>query len=124
MTQNVIGNLPTGQLGKLPIDVHTANLAQKGTMSVIGVPSKLDDAAVGERLRLLRITLGLKKMEMADANEIDRTNFGRFEKGERHLPIEIGYRLSRRYGITLDWLYGGNWSSLSVEMAERLRQNG
>lgn len=82
---------------------------------------QIDDAAVGNRLKVLRLMLGLTKAEMADANGFDRTNYGRFEAGARGLPREVAFHLAERYGITMDWLYRGRWEGLSIDLAERLR---
>ena len=83
----------------------------------------LKDEDVGRRLTALRDMLGLTRAEMADRNGIDRPNYGRFESGARMLPLEIGYRLCKRYGVTMDWLYMGRSETLSIAMSERLRQH-
>lgn len=84
--------------------------------------SKINDVEVGRRLQALRKVLNLTQAEIADANGIDRTNWGRFEKGKRLLPRDIAFDLAERYGITIDWLYRGRVDGLSIDMAERLRQ--
>lgn len=84
--------------------------------------AKIDTKAVGHRLKTLRESLGLTRAEMADANGIDRTNYGRFEDGKRLVTTDVAYRLKRRYGITFDWLYDGEMGSLPLAVAERLRQ--
>jgi len=123
MARTIIGKMPTGQSGKMPIaGTHISEQkSQPRDGKAIRVQS-FNDQDVGERLQSLRLTLGLNKSEMADANGIDRTNYGRFELGARTLPLEIGYRLAERYGVTMDWLYRGRWDGLSVTTAERLRQ--
>lgn len=80
------------------------------------------DERVGRRLKALRMSLGLGITEMAEANNIDATNYGRFEKGKRPLPLAIGKLLAQRYDVTMDWLYLGRWGGLSLDVAERLRK--
>lgn len=82
-----------------------------------------DAAEVGLRLKALRASLKLTRAEMADANAIDRTNYGRFEDGKRLVTVDIACRLKVRYGITLDWLYAGEMGALPQSLADRLRQH-
>ncbi|MFW5642142.1 MAG: helix-turn-helix domain-containing protein [Roseicyclus sp.] len=81
-----------------------------------------DDTEVGRRLQALRALIGLNKKDMADANGIDITNYGRFEAGARPLPQKVALRLAERYDVTLDWLYRGRWGGLPLEVADRLRK--
>lgn len=123
MATELIDRLATRQEARLSIakkanrgDVARANAGEND------VSTSIDSTAVGHRLRRLRETLGLTRAEMADANHIDRTNWGRFEDGKRLITTDVAYRLKRRYGITFDWLYDGDVGSLPVSLAERLRQ--
>lgn len=119
MEQHVVGNLTIGQDAKMSIETvegrHDIARAMPDT--------SLDTVAIGRRLERLRETLGLTRAEMADRLSVDRTNYGRFETGARMLPLDIGYRISRRYSVTMDWLYVGRTEHLSVEMNERLHHS-
>lgn len=122
--QDIIGKTPIGQVAYLPI--ADASLTPLNTRPNGGegfaMDSNYNPAGVGYRIAKLRSAYGLTKSAMADALGVDRTNFGRFEKGERSLPLEVGYKISQKYKVSMDWLYLGREDYLSFEMAERLRQ--
>jgi len=77
---------------------------------------------IGERLRLLRETLGYKPSEIADELGIERTYWSRFEKGHRPISEAAAVLLVDRFGVTLDWLILGRWESLPFELASRMRR--
>jgi transcriptional regulator with XRE-family HTH domain len=80
----------------------------------------LNTIAIGRRLVVLREAFSLKKGDFADALNIDRTNYGRFEKGTRMLPLDVAYKISKKYNVSMDWLYAGRTDHLSLEVARRL----
>lgn len=123
MARELIDNLATGQVATLAIAPRTclAMMAAHDTGSR-QMTQKIDAVEVGDRLRILRESLRLTRAEIADANHIDRTNWGRFEDGVRLITTDVAYRLKKRYGITFDWLYDGDVGSLPVKLAERFRQ--
>lgn len=65
--------------------------------------------------------MGLNRAQMADANQIDRPNYGRFEMGQRGLPLEVGFAIAERYLVTMDWIYRGRWEGMPLDWVERLR---
>lgn len=75
--------------------------------------------AVGQRLRVLRETLELLPSTMADELQIDRSSFGKYERGERMLPDYACYRIAERYLVTMDFLYRGRLNGID----EPLRGN-
>jgi DNA-binding XRE family transcriptional regulator len=84
-------------------------------------PIEMTPEAVGERLTMLREAFDLKKSEIADLLEIERTYWSRFEGGKRVIPLPIAYLLVERFGVTLDWIILGRWDTLTFELRERLR---
>lgn len=122
MAPDLIDRLPTRQAARLPIASATGHEPSCPRDSVGQEMAAAPDATeVGHRLRALRESLSLTRAEMADANSIDRTNYGRFEDGKRLITIDIAFRLKVRYGITLEWLYAGEMGSLPMAVAERIR---
>lgn len=77
--------------------------------------------SVGRRLKMLRLALEKTPSEMADALDIDRTYWSRFEKGRQGLSDSVAALLSVRYGVTLDFLILNRWDKLPVDLAEKLR---
>lgn len=76
---------------------------------------------IGQRLRLLRLALGLSPSEMADTLDIERTYWSRFEGGKRPITEGVAALLVVRFGVTLDWLILGRWDSLPFALAEKMR---
>jgi plasmid maintenance system antidote protein VapI len=85
------------------------------------VSDAMRDAAVGERLRLLRLAVGKSPAEMADSLDIERTYWSRYEKGRQGLSDGVAALLVVRFGVTLDFLIMGRWDSLPVNLAEKMR---
>lgn len=61
---------------------------------------------VGKKLLNLRKELGLKQDEVAKAVGITRASLSYYEKGERSIDIEVLYRLSEFFNISIDYLFG------------------
>jgi plasmid maintenance system antidote protein VapI len=76
---------------------------------------------IGYRLRLLRLALEMSSSEMADALDIERTYWSRFEGGKRPLTEVVAALLVARYGVTLDWLILGRWDALPFALAQKMR---
>lgn len=78
-------------------------------------PSQFNKAA-GERLRRCREFLGLTQVDFAAALGISRTVLENAESGDncpRPLAVE---RARVRFGVTHDWVYGGNAYLLPDDM--------
>lgn len=84
-------------------------------------PEQLRPEAIGARLSLIRRAHGLRSSEIADLLDIDRTNWSRFENGQRAIPHEKAYLLAQKFKLTFDFIYLGRWGGLTVDVAERLR---
>lgn len=76
---------------------------------------------IGQRLRLLRLALGMSPSEIADTLDIERTYWSRFEGGKRPITEAVAALLVVRFGVTLDWLILGKWDSLPFALAEKMR---
>ena len=61
---------------------------------------------VGKRLSELRKEKGLKQDEVAQAVGITRASLSYYEKGERSVDIEVLYKLSNYYNVSIDYLFG------------------
>ena len=61
---------------------------------------------VGKRLLELRKEKGLKQDEVAQAVGITRASLSYYEKGERSVDIEVLYKLSNYYNVSIDYLFG------------------
>jgi transcriptional regulator with XRE-family HTH domain len=79
--------------------------------------------AVGERLAALRTYHDMLPSHFADSVNIDRTSYGRIERGEKPLKAEMAYIIAERYGVTMDFLYRGRLTELPPRLADSLTKN-
>lgn len=85
--------------------------------------SERDPFAVesGERLRRARIAAGYTNMRrFAENTGTDEDNLGNWELGRAVVPAWYIQRLKEVFGITHDWVYGGDLSSLRGQLLEKL----
>lgn len=79
-------------------------------------------AEVGHRLRLAREALGLKAVKLATSLGISQQRLSNVERGSRPLDMEIAMALSEKHGITMDYLYRGDFRGLPLELATRISE--
>lgn len=75
---------------------------------------------IGARLRKLRKTLGLTQTDLAEKLGITQSAWTQYETGARKISVEVAAVVSRRYGVTLDWIYLGDPSGLPMRLANLL----
>lgn len=80
----------------------------------------MDMALVGVRLDAIRAATGLSKGEFADTVQIDRSSYSKIIKGEKPLKIEMGFIVSERWGVSLDFLYKGNLQGLPESLSKTI----
>ena len=84
-------------------------------------------AAIGDRLRQLRIAHGKSQSEVAPALGIKQPTYNAYETGRRLMPVEHAlllrklYRTARGYNVTLDFIYTGDHGGLEVRLLDALR---
>ena len=59
-----------------------------------------------ERLIQLRTSLNINKAEAARRLNISAMAYGRYERGEREIPLDIAVCLAKYYNISLDYISG------------------
>lgn len=80
-----------------------------------------DAKNVGRRLKALRTTLGLTELLMAERLKEQKTTWNAAENGEELLPLPMAEKLvATTAGLTLDWIYLGSASGLSMELSRVL----
>lgn len=60
------------------------------------------------RLKELRKARKLKQTEIAEMLSCSQGVYSRYESGEREPPFDIIKKLAEIYGVTIDYLMGGN----------------
>lgn len=59
-----------------------------------------------ERIKGLREDADKKQSELAHALYMQTTQYGRYERGERELPLNIAIALAKYYDVSLDYIAG------------------
>lgn len=85
------------------------------------IDSKIRPGLVAARLRALRLALKMTKAEFADSFGIDRSSYTKIENGNKPLNIDMGYEISERYGVSLDFIYRGQLGTLPDTLAPFIR---
>ena len=80
-------------------------------------------ALVGARLRAVRKMLGLKQDAVADLCGVARAQVSQWERGAQRVPFAASIALKSFSGVTLDFFYAGDFSSLPPNLREPLRQH-
>jgi transcriptional regulator with XRE-family HTH domain len=79
--------------------------------------------AVGRRLCALREHYEKSRAEFAGSVQIDPTSYGRIEKGLKPLKADMAFRISERWGVTMDFIYRGRLTELPSTLADSLMKN-
>lgn len=82
--------------------------------------SPFHPTAVGRRLVALRHHHGKNRAEFAASVQIDPTSYGRIEKGLKPLKADMAYRISERWGVSMDFIYRGRLTEVPESLADSL----
>lgn len=66
----------------------------------------MKNATCYERIRALREDSDKKQSEIADALFMKLTQYGRYERGERELPLNVAVAIAKYYNVSLDYITG------------------
>jgi transcriptional regulator with XRE-family HTH domain len=75
---------------------------------------------IGARLKATRDALGLTGTEFGNRARIAQNAYSQYETGKRMLTISAAMRLCATYGLTMDWLFRGDVSTLPHSLAAKL----
>lgn len=75
---------------------------------------------VGARLRLTRMALDIRQVDIARKFGCSTASWNHYETGKRPLDIDLAIELCDAYGLTLDWLYRGDNSGLKKGLVDRM----
>lgn len=76
---------------------------------------------VGQRLRRTRIALGVRNLRrFAENTGVDEDNLSNWERGVALVPAWYIQRLKENFGVTHDWIFGGDPAGLRFELAQKL----
>jgi transcriptional regulator with XRE-family HTH domain len=73
-------------------------------------------ARIAPRLAALRSFTKLNQDAFAETLGITQPAWSQFESGRRRITLDVAATLAERYGVTLDWIYFGEASSLPIRL--------
>lgn len=109
------------EIEELMLAIHNEGMTSQPKDLPEHLKLAMDPKAIGDRMKLLRLHLGLSPAEMADDLGIERTYWSRFEKGHRAVTEPVAALLCFRHEVTLDFLILGNWDRLPFALADSMR---
>lgn len=76
---------------------------------------------ISRRLELTRIALGFEsQVDFCKEIRVQKNIYNPFEKGKRRVSLAVAMKIRRRFGISLDWIYCGDPSTLPVQVFRKL----
>lgn len=78
--------------------------------------------AVGERLKRLRLAYGKSQLAFGQSLGVGSSAISNYEAGIRAVDPYDAFKLKIVYGAPMEWLYGGDESTLPPQVAEKLNQ--
>lgn len=79
--------------------------------------------AVGARIELLRVALGLNQTEFAKEANILRVGVANWEAGRQRPGFDAAEKICDRFGVTLDWIFLGREETLRFEAIKLIRKD-
>lgn len=85
----------------------------------------------GRRLRSAREALGLSSAvafvntvngNLEPSRQLTPQKLSNYESGGNLVPVEVMIAIWRRFGITLEWVYGGDLRHMPMDLAEKMRR--
>jgi DNA-binding XRE family transcriptional regulator len=76
--------------------------------------------AVGKRLREWRESTGVKKFPLAKRLGISHQRWFHYESGRNELDLMVALQLCEQEGLTMDYLYRNDYSSLPDKVRAKL----
>jgi DNA-binding XRE family transcriptional regulator len=89
-----------------------------------GMQTRVDAVEIGRRLKATRDALGLTGTEFARRARIAQNAYSQYETGRRLLTVTVAMRLCTVYGLSMDWLFRGDPSSLPYALAGKIMAPG
>jgi transcriptional regulator with XRE-family HTH domain len=75
--------------------------------------------AIGHRLRVARLTLGLTEQDVARAVCVTLRTYHKYEAGQKQRSIRVLVAFGQKYDVSLDWLILGEGACIGAHLARR-----
>lgn len=119
------------QIVGISVRLVNADISDDGNLLPMQTAQMADDKrtpyniACGSRLRKTREALDFPKLRrFAENTGIAESNLTKWENGYALVPPHYTQRLKEVFGVTHDWIYGGDASSLRHDLAIKLLKPG
>lgn len=76
--------------------------------------------AIGQRLDLTRLALGLSQVDFCRRAGIAPNTFNQYKSGKNRPVLDEAYEICDAFNLTLDWIYFGDPSGLRYELASAI----
>ena len=86
-----------------------------------GSATDISPREVGARLRLVRLALGLLAGRLAAELNVAAPRWSQWEHGRHLADLKTMARLTRRYHVSLDYIYLGDESGLPRRLLDAIR---
>jgi transcriptional regulator with XRE-family HTH domain len=82
----------------------------------------LSTPEIAKRLKLTRLALGYTQpmMSVLAGLSTEAQAWSNYEQGVRRISIDVAQKLHTKLGITLHWIYRGEMSGLSEDLAAKI----
>jgi ribosome-binding protein aMBF1 (putative translation factor) len=122
MTASDDGNMDTLIVRRLRTCQVFAPCETTGTQKNDGIGIMAETVRdIANRLIRTRLALGFQSQaEFAKAIDLEKNVYNPFERGKRRLTLEAARKIKRRFGVSLDWLFDGDISTLSNSLSNKI----
>ena len=86
------------------------------------LPAAADRREVGRRIRATRQALGMSQKAVYEKLGISKQTYNNHDTGYSRPSIEDGIRISRLFGVSLEWIYLGEIRNVPHELAIKLQK--
>lgn len=98
---------------------HISDIAAACELALIHA---MDNAkTIGKRLVVTVEALDMKPAELCRQIGVAPNRWSQYARGDRRITLDVAVKLCERYGLTLDWLYRGDASSLPQRLHQKLK---
>ena len=79
--------------------------------------------AIGARLKAIRKASGRNQSQFATWVEVNIPTWSNYERAYRRIDLDNAFKVVRKTGVTLDWIYFGDESGLPVHLRDSLDEH-
>ena len=78
--------------------------------------------SLANRLKLTREALEISAADLCKRIDVKQNRWSQYESGERRITTTVAIRMCDEFGLSLDWIYRGDPSSLPHSLRLKMRK--